>query len=111
MIGGCLSAPALRQQVVNALIEERVYEIAAAVCLEVGKNRMEALGEAAFFGALDRRLVAVRGGQQVPDLVEGQACPLPGLDHREGAHGVRAVDAPPAHPVIPSRIAGIPVPA
>ncbi|MBI1732940.1 MAG: aldehyde dehydrogenase family protein [Gammaproteobacteria bacterium] len=28
-----------------ALIEERVYEIAAAVALEVGKNRMEALGE------------------------------------------------------------------
>lgn len=27
------------------LIEERVYEIAAAVALEVGKNRMEALGE------------------------------------------------------------------
>ena len=31
---------------VAALIEERVYEIAAALCLEVGKNRMEALGEA-----------------------------------------------------------------
>ena len=30
---------------VAALIEERVYEIAAALCLEVGKNRMEALGE------------------------------------------------------------------
>ena len=29
-----------------ALIEERVYEIAAALALEVGKNRMEALGEA-----------------------------------------------------------------
>src|SRR6185369_15929957 len=28
-----------------ALIEERVYDIAAAVCLEVGKNRMEALGD------------------------------------------------------------------
>jgi acyl-CoA reductase-like NAD-dependent aldehyde dehydrogenase len=28
-----------------ALIEERVYEIGAAVALEVGKNRMEALGE------------------------------------------------------------------
>ena len=28
-----------------ALIEERVYEISAAVALEVGKNRMEALGE------------------------------------------------------------------
>jgi 1-pyrroline-5-carboxylate dehydrogenase len=30
---------------VAALIEERVYHIAAAVALEVGKNRMEALGE------------------------------------------------------------------
>ena len=28
-----------------ALIEERVYEIAAALCLEVGKNRMEALAD------------------------------------------------------------------
>jgi acyl-CoA reductase-like NAD-dependent aldehyde dehydrogenase len=31
---------------VAALIEERVYSIAAALTLEVGKNRMEALGEA-----------------------------------------------------------------
>lgn len=30
---------------VGALIEERVYSISAAVALEVGKNRMEALGE------------------------------------------------------------------
>jgi len=31
---------------VGALLEERVYDIAAALTLEVGKNRMEALGEA-----------------------------------------------------------------
>jgi 1-pyrroline-5-carboxylate dehydrogenase len=31
---------------VGALIEERVFDIAAALTLEVGKNRMEALGEA-----------------------------------------------------------------
>jgi acyl-CoA reductase-like NAD-dependent aldehyde dehydrogenase len=31
---------------VGKLIEERVYDIAAALTLEVGKNRMEALGEA-----------------------------------------------------------------
>jgi 1-pyrroline-5-carboxylate dehydrogenase len=31
---------------VAALVEERVYEVAAALALEVGKNRMEALGEA-----------------------------------------------------------------
>ena len=31
---------------VAGLIEQRVYEIAAALSLEVGKNRMEALGEA-----------------------------------------------------------------
>src|SRR5215472_14695522 len=30
---------------VGQLIEERVYDIAAAITLEVGKNRMEALGE------------------------------------------------------------------
>jgi 1-pyrroline-5-carboxylate dehydrogenase len=30
---------------VGEIIEERVYEISAAVALEVGKNRMEALGE------------------------------------------------------------------
>ncbi len=30
---------------VGALIEERVYDISAAVALEVGKNRMESLGE------------------------------------------------------------------
>src|SRR5438445_5433288 len=30
---------------VATLIEERVYHIAAALSLEVGKNRMEALGE------------------------------------------------------------------
>src|SRR5262245_6966711 len=32
-------------RVVAAKIEERVYDIAAALALEVGKNRMEALGE------------------------------------------------------------------
>jgi 1-pyrroline-5-carboxylate dehydrogenase len=37
-------AELLRQ--VGRLIEERVYDIAAALTLEVGKNRMEALGEA-----------------------------------------------------------------
>ena len=31
---------------IGALMEERVYRIAAALVLEVGKNRMEALGEA-----------------------------------------------------------------
>ena len=30
---------------VSALIEERVYDIAAAICLEVGKNRLEGLAE------------------------------------------------------------------
>jgi 1-pyrroline-5-carboxylate dehydrogenase len=40
--------PAERNRIlrrVASLIEERVYDIAAAVALEVGKNRMEALGE------------------------------------------------------------------
>ncbi len=40
--------PAVRNRILRRaaeLIEERVYEIGAAVALEVGKNRMEALGE------------------------------------------------------------------
>jgi len=43
------TSPARRTQLlrrVAGLIEERVYDIAAALTLEVGKNRMEALGEA-----------------------------------------------------------------
>ena len=36
---------------VARLIDERLYDIAAAVSLEVGKNRMEALGEVAEVGA------------------------------------------------------------
>src|SRR5256884_1488476 len=43
------TGPARRAQLlrgVAGLIEERVYDIAAALTLEVGKNRMEALGEA-----------------------------------------------------------------
>lgn len=42
------TSPAERGQLlrrVGEIIEERVYEISAAVALEVGKNRMEALGE------------------------------------------------------------------
>src|SRR2546430_14040909 len=43
------TSPARRTQLLRraaGLIEERVYDIAAALTLEVGKNRMEALGEA-----------------------------------------------------------------
>ena len=47
---------------------------------------------------LDGGLVIGRGGQQRPDLAEGEPRPLPGLDHRERAHCVRAVHTPPAHP-------------
>ncbi|HEU4627404.1 MAG TPA: aldehyde dehydrogenase family protein [Steroidobacteraceae bacterium] len=42
------TSPAERNRILRRaaeLIEERVYEIGAAVALEVGKNRMEALGE------------------------------------------------------------------
>src|SRR5262245_32498345 len=42
------TAPAERNRLLRAVaanIEERVYEIGAALALEVGKNRMEALGE------------------------------------------------------------------
>ena len=52
-------------QRVAALIEERVYSIAAALTLEVGKNRMEALGEtqetADFFSGYARDFAANGG--------------------------------------------------
>ena len=44
---------------VAALIEERVYDIAAALCLEVGKNRMEGLGRGAGGGGLLPHLCAM----------------------------------------------------
>src|SRR5208282_520062 len=47
---------------------------------------------------LDGGLVIGRGGQQRPDLIEGEPRPLPGLDYRECAHRVRAVYTPPTHP-------------
>ena len=47
---------------VAALLEERVYEIAAVLTLEVGENRLEALGEAQecvdFFNVYARLRVA-----------------------------------------------------
>jgi 1-pyrroline-5-carboxylate dehydrogenase len=46
--GWSRTAAAVRNRILRRaaeLIEERVYDIAAAVALEVGKNRMEALGE------------------------------------------------------------------
>ena len=53
------SASRLMRRVADVM-EQRVYEIAAALALEVGKNRMEALGEAQetvdFFRLLRRRL-------------------------------------------------------
>ena len=42
---GTAKRVALMRKVAN-ILEERVYEIAAALVLEVGKNRLEALGEA-----------------------------------------------------------------
>lgn len=57
---------------VAALIEERVYHIAAALTLEVGKNRMEALGEvqetADFFNLYADDFVAHDGfDRRLPD--------------------------------------------
>lgn len=57
---------------VAALIEERVYEIGAALALEVGKNRMEALGEvqetAEFFTLYADDFVAQNGfDRPLPD--------------------------------------------
>jgi len=64
-----------------ALLEERVYGIAAALALEVGKNRMEALGEAQetadFFSGYARELERNAGyDQTLPDD------PLPGFRSR-----------------------------
>jgi len=64
-----------------ALIEERVYLIAAALALEVGKNRMEALGEAQetadFFTGYASELERNAGyGHALPDD------PLPGFRSR-----------------------------
>jgi acyl-CoA reductase-like NAD-dependent aldehyde dehydrogenase len=42
---GCDARIALMRKIAD-ILEERVYEIAAALVLEVGKNRLEALGEA-----------------------------------------------------------------
>jgi len=57
---------------VAALIEERVYQIGAALALEVGKNRMEALGEtqetADFFSLYADDFVAQEGfDHSLPD--------------------------------------------
>jgi 1-pyrroline-5-carboxylate dehydrogenase len=64
-----------------ALIEERVYQVAAVLALEVGKNRMEALGEAQetadFFAGYASELERNAGYQHaLPDD------PLPGFRSR-----------------------------
>ena len=80
-----------------ALIEERVYQIAAALALEVGKNRMEALGEAQetadfFTGYADELERAAGYDQALPDD------PLPGFRSRNRSvlkpHGVWGVIVP-----------------
>ena len=80
-----------------ALIEERVYDISAVVALEVGKNRMEALGEvqetADLFNWYCDQMQANQGfAKELPDD------PLPGYTSRNRTvlkpHGVWAVIAP-----------------
>lgn len=82
---------------VAALIEERVYSIAAALTLEVGKNRMEALGEvqetADFFRLYAEDFERHQGYDHVlPDD------PLPGFRSRNRSvmrpYGVWVVIAP-----------------
>jgi 1-pyrroline-5-carboxylate dehydrogenase len=79
------------------LLEERVYAISAALALEVGKNRMEALGEAQetadFFSGYAAELERHHGyDQALPDD------PLPGYrSHNRSVlkpHGVWAVITP-----------------
>ncbi len=94
-----------------ALIEERVYAIGAAIALEVGKNRMESLGEAQetvdfFRGYADE--FERNGGfdRAMPDD------PLPGFRSRNRSvlkpHGVWAVITPFNYPLA---LAGGPVAA
>ena len=63
-----------------ALLEERVYEIAAALALEVGKNRMEALGEAQetadFFAGYAAELERNAGYDQRPARRPAPGLPL-----------------------------------
>ncbi len=82
---------------VATLIEERVYHIAAALALEVGKNRMEALGEvqetADFFNLYADDFVRQNGfDHPLPDD------PLPGFRSRNRSvmkpYGVWVVIAP-----------------
>src|SRR5256714_10941008 len=82
---------------VATLIEERVYHIAAALSLEVGKNRMEALGEvqetADFFNLYANDFVRQNGfDHPLPDD------PLPGFRSRNRSvmkpYGVWVVIAP-----------------
>ena len=56
---------------VAKILEERVYEIAAALVLEVGKNRLEALGEAQECRGLLRGL---RGGLRVAHAATSSSC-------------------------------------
>jgi acyl-CoA reductase-like NAD-dependent aldehyde dehydrogenase len=80
-----------------ALIEQRVYELAAAVALEVGKNRMEALGEVQETADLiawycDQMDANAGFDRELPND------PLPGYTSRNRTllkpHGVWAVIAP-----------------
>ena len=80
-----------------ALVEERVYAIAAALALEVGKNRMEALGEAQetadFFSGYAGEIERNAGYERaLPDD------PLPGVRSRNRSvlkpHGVWGVITP-----------------
>ena len=80
-----------------ALIEQRVYDIAAAVALEVGKNRMEALGEVQETADLVRWYCAQMQANEGFDHVLPDD-PLPGWRSRNRTrlrpHGAWAVIAP-----------------
>ncbi|HEX6721936.1 MAG TPA: aldehyde dehydrogenase family protein, partial [Burkholderiaceae bacterium] len=96
---------------VGDLMEQRVYEIAAALTLEVGKNRMEALGEvaevSAFFDLYAQQMEDNAGyDRPLPDD------PLPDFKSRNRsvlkAYGVWAVVSPFNYPFA---LAGGPVAA
>src|SRR6266487_2274483 len=65
--------------------------------LDLGRDlRQLPVGQVAEPGG--RRAVVRRCGQQFLDLIEGQARPLRGVDHRERAHDTRVIPARPADP-------------
>ena len=74
------------------LLEERVYFIGAAVAMEVGKNRMEALGEVAGDRRPHRVLLRADGGERrIREADDGRSADGIRQRERERAQAVRGL--------------------